>query len=175
MINPNCELCGGEGRVDAGPSHTDDCGYIKKLLTGTYRDCNCVATVPCCRCFDVFGARSGFVTGSRAYGTPDKVKSDIDFCITLSGLDQYEMLAEAADETADNAPSLPLSLYFGNLNLIILTPMEHRAWKHVNEELKSRKPVTKREAMEALRQHPDLQGRLGEMPKEEGDDDGRSS
>lgn len=89
-----------------------------------------------------------FITGSRAYGTP-REDSDIDLVIAASASDLF-LLWENKDEGK--------GLRFGKLNLVTFNldnPEDverYEKWKAVHNDLVSRKPVTKDEAIKCFRE-----------------------
>jgi len=97
---------------------------------------------------------NAFITGSQAYGEPTP-ESDIDLCVCLTMQEMY-LLAGLADH-AKGAGSMPDSLCFGRLNLLILEDWKFRAWKRgtdilIQRKIVSGKPCTREEAIEVLDQ-----------------------
>lgn len=96
-----------------------------------------------------------FLTGSYAYGTP-RPDSDIDL-VALVSPGEIHWLAKAAGDDAHLAKSAPsernsASLRFGKLNLILVTTEAlYDAWRQDTEDLKSRRPVTRDEAVRVLK------------------------
>lgn len=99
-----------------------------------------------------------FVTGSRAYGTPTE-ESDIDLVVLLESEDCFALIAQAEMNHGPlNGSGGPndVSLRFGKLNLICLDdPEKFDLWKQATDVLKSRKPVTREEAVAYHREHVD--------------------
>lgn len=89
----------------------------------------------------------GFITGSRAYGTPTP-ESDVDVVVCVEG-GMIEQLINilpdsvAAGEYSNGSASLRL----GTLNLILLEdPAECDRWRKATENLRAVKPVNKKAA-----------------------------
>lgn len=98
---------------------------------------------------------NAFVTGSRVYGTPTP-ESDIDLCVCLT-VSEMNALASCSDK---DPGSMPDSLCFGKLNLLILEPWKFAAWKRGTDALIARKPVTREEAVKVLDQEEINEKRL---------------
>ena len=95
----------------------------------------------------------GFLTGSHAYGTPHE-KSDVDVVVLLTDEDQCK-LAALADEVCGDQSSADddsaCSMRFGRINLICVADRdEYEAWRTATEDLKSRSPVRRKEAVERI-------------------------
>lgn len=119
-------------------------------FSGLFRDDNGIAN----------GFQS-FVTGSCAYGTPDK-KSDIDLVVFISKSDleklvcfenenKYKELLEENENENDHYGLNPFetaTLRFGGLNLILVTKVKDFViWRDGTAELVALKPVTREVAV----------------------------
>jgi len=95
-----------------------------------------------------------FITGSRAYGTP-REDSDLDLAILVSEKD-LKQLETIADKEPDKKPryddpTYGNSLRFGQLNLVcMLDSDEYEHWKEITQKLIEIKPVTRKEAIDAI-------------------------
>lgn len=92
-----------------------------------------------------------FITGSHAYGTPH-AKSDLDIVMLVDD-DAGDALVKICDdvemETYDEIEDA--CLRFGKLNLIMVTSQAiYDAWKTGTEQLITRKPVTRDEAVKVF-------------------------
>ena len=87
-----------------------------------------------------------FLTGSHAYGTPNK-NSDIDLVICMSkkeGLKLGELTQPDKGEQMRYGSSDLLTMRFGDLNLIVcLSDEVYAAWKVGTHEAKRKKPLDK--------------------------------
>ncbi len=86
-----------------------------------------------------------FITGSHAYGTPGP-HSDVDLCVMVSDADM-QILDRHCD--ADNGSMQ--TTRFGKLNLICLQPSHFEAWRAATNALIARRPVTRDEAIAAIK------------------------
>lgn len=86
---------------------------------------------------------NAFITGSYAYGVPNK-NSDIDLVVCLdAGTIDSETLWDHSESDK--------SCRFGKLNLILLTPDRFAEWKRVNDDLIDRGyDVSREEAVAAF-------------------------
>ncbi len=89
-----------------------------------------------------------FLTGSRAYGKPTD-KSDIDVVAIMSP-ELCDYLFEESEDELDR------TVRFGKLNIICLPDNDYghgqyKIWKEATDDLIKRKPVTRQEAVEALK------------------------
>lgn len=92
--------------------------------------------------------RSGFVTGSRAYGTP-REDSDIDLVVLITEQQLGKLVASCAiGETKNTTYNGDKTiLRFGRLNLFCMTSfVRYDLWKKGTDELIARRPVTRQEA-----------------------------
>ena len=101
-----------------------------------------------------------FLTGSRAYGTP-RPDSDVDIVVLIDDRDGepddelFHNLATAGhcDEIKEYCET-SACVRFGKLNIIIARcPEQYEAWRKGTEECASRKPVTRDEAIEAMKRN----------------------
>ncbi len=87
---------------------------------------------------------NAFLTGSRAYGTP-REDSDIDICVLLDDwIPELEKFYEEDGSGGEDGVSFKLP---GGVNIIAFSKKEEhvfRAWHAATQELKERKPVTRR-------------------------------
>ena len=95
----------------------------------------------------------GFITGSRAYGTP-REDSDVDLAVFVPSqdADKFRELFKA-ELRISNEGSYPdgCAYRFGNLNLLVFSSEPHfKAWRDATAELVARKPVTRSEAIKAI-------------------------
>lgn len=88
---------------------------------------------------------TSFITGSQVYGTPTS-ESDIDLAVLVTMEDGTKLWnSELRDKTSS-------SVRFGKLNLIIFhDPVQFYLWKRVTDNLISRKPVKRSDAVEAFK------------------------
>lgn len=107
---------------------------------------------------------SSFVTGSMAYGTPDK-KSDVDLVVLVSPGDLVRLESRADPSpgpkftgsdsdpgTAAGDRGLTRSLRFGRLNLIAVTcPIAFAVWVRGTADLKEESPVSRDKAVSHFR------------------------
>ena len=93
---------------------------------------------------------SAFLTGSRAYGTPQP-DSDIDLCVLVSRED-LEVLKRVAGATdTQEYWNTDAALRFGSLNLLAFADApQYEAWKRGTAELKEKRPVTRSAAIAHL-------------------------
>lgn len=103
-----------------------------------------------------------FVTGSRAYGTPNK-NSDVDLVILVSESDLkiLKLFGEVTEpkKGSDSDPGttgrdagLSASIRFGVLNIIATTcPIAFAVWEKGTAELKRERPVHKDDAIRYFR------------------------
>jgi len=88
-----------------------------------------------------------FITGSRRYGTP-RPDSDVDLVVLLEG-SAHDLLMQLGTTEPDNPYA---QVRFGVLNIITLQDAdEFERWRQVTEELERRAPVTREEAVAALK------------------------
>lgn len=95
-----------------------------------------------------------FLTGSHAYGTP-YAESDIDLVVLVTNEETCQ-LADFADQVCGDERSggddAAASMRFGKLNLICVTNEgEYDAWRRATEDLIGRRPVTREEAVKAIK------------------------
>ncbi len=92
-----------------------------------------------------------FITGSHAYGTPNK-DSDIDLVVLVESDDTiYDLLKgdEGGANTDEYETSLGAPLRFGKLNLICcVEERKYEIWRKGTEQLKAIAPVTREQAVE---------------------------
>jgi len=89
---------------------------------------------------------SAFVTGSRAYGIPSE-DSDLDVVVLVSE-EVAAALTVLAANSGGKVPSVAGSIRLGDLNLIMVTTDEALdVWRKGTDELRSRAPVERSEAV----------------------------
>lgn len=92
--------------------------------------------------------RSGFITGSRAYGQPN-AESDVDLVLFVDGLAAFTLIQQS--ETKE------IPVRYGNLNLILChSEEEYDAWEKFTQDMieKARTtgvPVSSDEAKEVFK------------------------
>jgi len=90
-----------------------------------------------------------FITGSHAYGTPNK-NSDIDVVVRMPAMAAWQ-LAHQSDSEWTKDPPYPddsIQMRFGKLNLICCCKDEvYDNWLEGTSELVLKKPVTRGEAV----------------------------
>ncbi len=96
------------------------------------------------------------LTGSQVYGTP-KPLSDLDMVVLVTKEDLGVLRRLCPDKGGDvvlsGGTGAEASLRFARLNLIVTTdPERFGAWRTATEELKSRKPVTREQAVKAVKE-----------------------
>lgn len=95
---------------------------------------------------------NAFITGSHAYGMPGK-GSDVDL-VLLTNQATLEKLIELCDEH-DNVydDSSSASIRFHGLNLIVHTDKRmFDVWKDSTEKLTDRRPVSRKDAVNLIRE-----------------------
>lgn len=93
---------------------------------------------------------NAFITGSYAYGTPD-AESDIDLVVLIDHGETFNVLSRETENKHGVDHYGNLTMYFGNLNLIVLTdPGMFAVWRRGTEELIARRPVSRQEAVDHL-------------------------
>jgi predicted nucleotidyltransferase len=87
-----------------------------------------------------------FITGSHAYGVPTP-ESDVDVVVFMSEFDVV-LLGELLMPDSDYGGMVNISVKCGPLNLIACSDADlFETWRRGTEELKSRGPVTRDEAV----------------------------
>lgn len=90
---------------------------------------------------------SYFFTGSQVYGTPTE-ESDIDLAILEVGERLSDRLAPLANKSLVVSRDGHDSFKFGRLNILVFqNEKEFDAWKEATENLKTRRPVTREQAI----------------------------
>ena len=89
-----------------------------------------------------------FLTGSHVYGLPHEA-SDVDLVIP-GDVDLATRILSLVSE-ANAGGSGPCCIQLGQLNLIILPPDVAEAWKQATDELAIKRPVTRDEAVNAIK------------------------